>query len=222
MLIVSDLEIFAEDEEVEDERMDQEEEDDDEIDDDEEIDESDEVDDEGDMREGGESDISSDEDDEQRPMKQTNGIKKLHPHLGNAGYFFAHSRHTVSLSFIAGIHESNVDLLGIHGAPADSYLQAMNDNIHKKFRRHSQHPASAHTALEDISHSHNQISHPAVQLNGDHKNNIARPAVANGQGLPTTGGGDDDDIVLVSDDDDDDDDDDQSEEEHPETNVIST
>ena len=130
---------------------------------------------------------------------------------------------TPSLTFVSGIHESNVDLLGIHGAPADSYLQAMNDNIHKKFRRHSQHPSATHTALEDISHSHNQISHP-VQLNGDHKNNISRPAVANGQGLPTTDAGDDDDIVLVSDDDDDDDDDDDndSDEKHTETNVSST
>ncbi|CAF0738227.1 unnamed protein product [Adineta steineri] len=154
----------------------------------EEMDESDEVDDdEGNVDEEGESDINS-EDDEN--FLHTNGIKKTNQHLG--------------------IHQSNVDLLGIDGPPSDAYLQTMNDNLHKKFRRQNHHeqPYSPlqHPSSTDFSHI-NQMYHSG-QLNGDHKNNINKPANGNGQILSTSGANadgddddDDDDIVLVSDDD---------------------
>ncbi|CAF3318433.1 unnamed protein product [Rotaria socialis] len=156
----------------------------------EEMDESDEIDDEVD--DDGRSEISSDDDDNER-MVHTNGIKKFSQHLGT--------------------HQSNVDLLGISNAQSEAYLQTMNDNLHKKFRRQNhfdQHYPSVHPTSTDFSHNNNnnnnnQIYYPS-QLNGDYKNNIHKPANGNGQVLSKNDGDeDDDDIVLVSDDDDDDD-----------------
>ena len=178
-------EIFADgNHEVDDvERMDDEDEEDEEIDDDdEEMDESDEVDDDDDDRidENEESDISSE--DEDQLAIHTNGIKKSSQHLG--------------------IRESNVDLLGIDGPPTDaSYLQTMNDNLHKKFRRQSQHHGILHAASDGFSHGIPHSTDP-MQMNGDHEN---RAFVSNGQALSSAGANhdnqdDDDDIVLVSDD----------------------
>ncbi|CAF3282046.1 unnamed protein product [Rotaria sp. Silwood2] len=157
----------------------------------EEMDESDEVDDEDDDDDDddeGRSDISSDDNDER--LIHTNGIKKTNQRLG--------------------VHQSNVDLLGMDGAQSDLYLQTMNDNLHKKFRRHNhfdRHYSSLHPISGDFSHNinntNNQIYHP-TQLNGDYKNNINKPTVGNGQVLSkkdADNDNDDDDIVLVSDDD---------------------
>lgn len=136
--------------------------------------------DESDEDDQGESEISSEEDDEN--LIHTNGIKKLNQHLG--------------------LHPSNVDLLGIDGLPTDSYLQTMNDNLHKKFRRQNhleqQYP-SLHETDEDFQYknNNNQIYH-STQLNGDYKNNMNKSTIGNGRGLSTE---DVDDIVLVSDDD---------------------
>ncbi|UJR31711.1 hypothetical protein I4U23_019191 [Adineta vaga] len=164
----------------------------------EEMDESDEVDDEDNIDEEGESEINSDEDDEN--LLQTNGIKKANQHLG--------------------IHQSNVDLLGSDGTPSDTYLQTMNDNLHKKFRRQNhfdQQYSSIHPSSTEFSHLNNNTNplYHSVQLNGDHKNNGNKSFNENGQtsstGAGNNGGGggggddddddDDDDIVLVSDDD---------------------
>jgi hypothetical protein len=133
----------------------------------EEMDESDEVDEVDDDDIEGQSEISSEEDDEN--LIHTNGIKKINQHLG--------------------IHQSDIDLLGIDGPPSDSYLQTMNDNLHKKFRRQN-HQYSAPT---DFLHNNNNQIYQPGQVNGDYKNNLTKPIVDNGQ--------DDDDIVLVSDDD---------------------
>jgi hypothetical protein len=149
----------------------------------EDMNESDEIDDEGNEDEEGETEISSEEDDEN--LIHTNGIKKINQHLG--------------------IHPLNVDLLGTDGLPSDSYLQTMNDNLHKKFRRQNHlelQYSSLHQTGEDFSYknnNNNQIYHPG-QLNGDYKNNINKSTIGNGQVL-STGEDDDDDIVLVSDDD---------------------
>ncbi|CAF1906932.1 unnamed protein product [Rotaria magnacalcarata] len=164
----------------------------DEEEEDEEMDESDEIDDE--VEDDGRSEISSDDDDDvNERMVHTNGIKKFNQYLGT--------------------RQSNVDLLGISNAQSEAYLQTMNDNLHKKFRRQNhvdQHYPSVHPTSTDFSHNNNnndQIYFPS-QLNGDHKNNTNKPANGNGPILSKNGGDDDDDdIVLVSDDDNDDDDD---------------
>ncbi len=162
----------------------------------EDVDESDEMDDEGE-----ETEISS-EDDEN--LIHTNGIKKLSSHLG-----ITSSLSFSSISIILGVHQSDVDLLDMDGPPPnDSYLQTMNDNLHKKFRRPNHQYSSIHPMDQEYLHinSHNPIYHQG-QLNGDYKNTINKPTIGNGQSLATsqTGGGgdddDDDDIVLVSDDD---------------------
>lgn len=148
------------------------------------MDESDEVDDEGNEDDDGESDISSEEDEEN--LIHTNGIKKYNQHLG--------------------IHSSNVDLLGIDGQPGgDSYLQTMNDNLHKKFRRQNHQYTSLHETEEDFQYKNNQnqIYH-ANPLNGDYKNNFNKSTIGNGPTISTgenNNNDDDDDIVLVSDDD---------------------
>ena len=146
----------------------------------EDIDESEEMD-----EEGGESEISSDEDDEN--LIHTNGMKKNHSHLG--------------------VHQSNVDLLGIDGRPSDSYLQTMNDNLHKKFRRPNHQYASLDPTDREFLHTNNNPAYHAGQQNGDYKNNINYSMIGNGQAVSTKEAGDDDDddddddIVLVSDDD---------------------
>ncbi|CAF0802448.1 unnamed protein product [Rotaria sordida] len=152
----------------------------------EEMDESDEVDDDGDDNDGRSEISSDDDDDNEEHLIRTNGINKINQHLG--------------------IPQSNVDLLGMDGPSSDSYLQTMNDNIHKKFRRQN-HFGHHYSSLNPISgnFSHNQIYHPN-QLNGDYKNNINKSTVGNGQVLSKNNGNnnnndDDDDIVLVSDDD---------------------
>ncbi|CAF0752338.1 unnamed protein product [Rotaria sordida] len=152
----------------------------------EEMDESDEVDDDGDDNDGRSEISSDDDDDNEEHLIRTNGINKINQHLG--------------------IPQSNVDLLGMDGPSSDSYLQTMNDNIHKKFRRQN-HFGHHYSSLNPISgnFSHNQIYHPN-QLNGDYKNTINKSTVGNGQVLSKNNGNnnnndDDDDIVLVSDDD---------------------
>jgi hypothetical protein len=97
----------------------------------------------------------------------------------------------------------------------------MNDNLHKKFRRQNhldQQYSSLHPSSADLSHMNNNQIYHSVQLNGDYKNNINKPAVGNGQAISTgavSSGNDDDDddIVLVSDDD--------SEEKKSETKINS-
>lgn len=87
---------------------------------------------------------------------------------------------------------------------SDAYLQVMNDNLHKKFRR-SNHIDPHFTALNptstEYSHTNNPLYYPP-QLNGDYKSNMTKPS--NGS-APTASkpnnDDDDDDIVLVSDDD---------------------
>jgi hypothetical protein len=93
------------------------------------------------------------------------------------------------------------------GPPNDSYLQTMNDNLHKKFRRPIHQYSSLHATDQEYLHMNNNNNpmYHSGQLNGDYKNNINKPTIGNGQALATahTGGDDDDDddIVLVSDDD---------------------
>ncbi|CAF1000584.1 unnamed protein product [Adineta ricciae] len=169
----------------------------------EEIDESDELDDDANIDEDEGSNVNSDEDDEN--YFHSNGIKKPNQHLG--------------------VHQSNVDLLGMDGAPSDTYLQAMNDNSHKKFRRqnHLDHQCSSHhPSSTDFSHiNNNVIPNPMYHsgpLNGDCKGTNKTP-LDNGQTSSTSAANasqnagddddDDDDIVLVSDDD--------SEDKKPET-----
>jgi hypothetical protein len=118
------------------------------------------------------------------------------------------------------MHQSAVDLLGMDGPPNDSYLQTMNDNLHKKFRRPNHQYSSLHPTDDEYLHinNNNAMYYPG-QLNGDYKNNINKSTIGNGQALSMghTGGGggddDDDDIVLVSDDD--------SGEKQPETKINS-
>ena len=117
------------------------------------------------------------------------------------------------MRFILGVHQSNVDLLGMDGAPSDTYLQAMNDNSHKKFRRqnhleqqYGSHPPSS----TDFSHTNNNANpnpmYHSNQMNGDYKSTNKSP-LDNGQTSSTGAANanhndddDDDDIVLVSDD----------------------
>lgn len=190
-------EIFAEESDIEEESVnehmdeyDEEEDDDEDIS---ELDENEEMD-----EDGGESEISSDEDDEN--FLHTNGMKKIDAHLG--------------------IHHSNVDLLDTDVPSGDAYLQAMNDNLHKKFRRPNQPFGSLHATEREFLHTNNNNLNPNYhlgQVNGDYKNNNNYPTVGNGQGNVKKDGGDidddDDDIVLVSDDD--------SEEKKPETKTNS-
>ncbi|CAF1084216.1 unnamed protein product [Rotaria sp. Silwood1] len=168
----------------------------------EEMDESDEVDDNESNDDDGRSDISSDDDDDDENLLHTNGIKKSNQNLS--------------------VHQSNVDLIGIDGSPSDSYLQTMNDNLHKKFRRHNHFDhrySSLHPISGDFSHNNNNQIYHLNQLNGDYKNNINKPTVGNGQVLTKNDNNnnnnddDDDDIVLVSDDD--------SEDKKPETKTNS-
>lgn len=188
-------EIFAEESDIEeesgDERMD-------EYEDAEDI--SEDLDENEDMDEdGGESEITSDEDDEN--LIHTNGMKKFDAHLG--------------------MHRSNADLLNIDGPPSDAYLQTMNDNLHKKFRR-SAHPfGSLHSTEREFLHTNNNNNSPSHhhhhhlgQLNGDYKTNVNYSTMGNGQGETKKDDDDDDDIVLVSDDD--------SGEKKPETQINST
>ncbi|CAF5158483.1 unnamed protein product, partial [Rotaria sp. Silwood1] len=152
----------------------------------EEMDESDEVDDNESNDDDGRSDISSDDDDDDENLLHTNGIKKSNQNLS--------------------VHQSNVDLIGIDGSPSDSYLQTMNDNLHKKFRRHNHFDhrySSLHPISGDFSHNNNNQIYHLNQLNGDYKNNINKPTVGNGQVLTKNDNNnnnnddDDDDIVLV-------------------------
>lgn len=137
-----------------------------------------------------EEDISEDEDDDSRSeitdeddeenFAHANGMKAYSQHLN-----LSHSNDNPS---------------------NDPYLQTMNDNLHKKFRRTNQHPFSS-----DRDGTHLNNNYLLNQFNGDYKiNSNAKPIIDNGQNLTTTnnnanqGGGDDDDdddIVLVSDDD---------------------
>ena len=93
----------------------------------------------------------------------------------------------------------------------DEYLQKMNENLHKKFRRVNPHYPSNHPG---ISEDFGQMIPPNPlalsnlhQINGDYKSNLSKTIIGNGQGLianvPSKNGDDDDDddIVLVSDDD---------------------
>jgi len=96
----------------------------------------------------------------------------------------------------------------------------MNDNLHKKFRRQNhldQQYSSLHPDLSHMNNNNNNQIYHSVQLNGDYKNNINKPAIGNGQAISTgavsSGNDDDDDIVLVSDDD--------SEEKKSETKINS-
>lgn len=137
-----------------------------------------------------EEDISEDEDDDSRSeitdeddeenFAHANGMKAYSQHLN-----LSHSNDNPS---------------------NDLYLQTMNDNLHKKFRRTNQHPFSS-----DRDGTHLNNNYLLNQFNGDYKiNSNAKPIIDNGQNLKTTtnnnanqGGDDDDDddIVLVSDDD---------------------
>ena len=187
-------EIFADESDIEEEsgneHMDEyDDEDGEEISDD--LDENEEMDDDG-----GESDISSDEDDEN--FIHTNGMKKIDTHLD--------------------IHHSNVDLLDTDGPPTDAYLQTMNDNLHKKFRRPNHPYGSLHATDREFLHTNNNNLNPNYhlgQVNGDYKNNINYSTMGNGQrnAKKEDDDDDDDDIVLVSDDD--------SEEKKPETKTNS-
>lgn len=188
-------EIFAEESDIEEESGNEHvDEYDDEEDISEELDENEEMDDDG-----GESEISSDEDDEN--LIHTNGIKKFDAHLG--------------------MHRSNADLLNIDGPPSDAYLQTMNDNLHKKFRRSNNPFGSLHSTDREFLHPNNNNNNPSHhqhhlgQLNGDYKNNINYSTMGNGQGeaKKDNADDDDDDIVLVSDDD--------SEEKKPEAKTNS-
>lgn len=94
---------------------------------------------------------------------------------------------------------------GMDGAASDPYLQTMNDNLHKKFRRqnHFEQPYPTPSGFPHMLNN-NADMYPAAPLNGDYKNNQNQPALGNGQAA-TAGASndadDDDDIVLVSDDD---------------------
>ncbi len=108
------------------------------------------------------------------------------------------------IQHFSGVHHSNADLLGIDRSVNDPYLQTMNDNLHKKFRRPNPPYSSLHPTDGDytpMNSNNNQIYHLGP-LNGDYKNNIHKPTVGNGQAQSTNNADeDDDDIVLVSDDD---------------------
>lgn len=116
------------------------------------------------------------------------------------------------------MHQSNVDLLGVDRSSGDAYLQTMNENLHKKFRRPNPHHPLIHSGgSEDFPHliANSHLISDLHQINGDYKNNLNKPTIGNGQGLaaaappPSSIGStrktdqheDDDDIVLVSDDD---------------------